>query len=150
MANIILLLFFFLRVSKPIPLKGTRGRNPFHQKRYHNLHMYLCGEPGFIFIFVFILSSCDLWFVCDFTFASCSWPLWPTLKHSSSMPRARILIFHPKQTTRTPHAWGGPRPPPNAHRSSPFEKSPLGNPGQTVFDEHFLIYDKGFLKIGKC
>jgi len=23
---------------------------------------------------------------------------WPTLKHSSSVPQARILIFHPKQT----------------------------------------------------
>lgn len=76
------------------------------------------------------------------------------------MPRARILISQPEQTTRTPEAhmprlpayqpialW--PRPPQFRLPFFLFWIS-SGEPGQTVFDEHFLIYDKGFLKIGKC
>lgn len=79
-------------------------------------------------------------------------------QHSSSMPRARILISQPEQTTRTPGTHATPTSllslPDPAH--SKFRLFFFcfwifsGEPGQTVFDEHFLIYDKGFLKIGKC
>lgn len=68
-------------------------------------------------------------------------------QHSSSMmpPGARILIFPSKSKQ---HAccltWATPSPSPSP------PTFPGENPGQTVFDEHFLIYDKGFRKIGKC